>query len=99
MNPITVLKQTILAAGDSRLTGWHEDLIKKGEEAKILDQVRNSWAQSFSLTVQKLAGNIQKRDTLQHQVAELEPEVRHYQLRNRLEQDVSPTDRHPSRHI
>lgn len=42
MNPITVLKQTILAAGDSRLTGWHEDLIKKGEEAKIMDQVRSS---------------------------------------------------------
>lgn len=39
MNPEFVLKETMLAAGDSRMTEWHEKLITRGGEAKDVDSV------------------------------------------------------------
>ncbi|KAL1408377.1 Structural maintenance of chromosomes protein 5 [Vanrija albida] len=71
MNSTYVLKETMLAAGDSRMTKWHEKLITRGDAAKDVDG--------------ELATNMQKRDQLQAQVTELAPEVRYYERRQELE--------------
>lgn len=42
MAPVTVLKETMRAAGDPRLTKWHEKLIDKGKRMKELEIVRLS---------------------------------------------------------
>ncbi len=39
MLPVTVLKETMRAAGDPRLTKWHESLVEKGGKAKELEAV------------------------------------------------------------
>lgn len=39
MAPVTVLKETMRAAGDPRLTKWHEKLIDKGKRMKELEIV------------------------------------------------------------
>ncbi|WOO77751.1 Structural maintenance of chromosome0s protein 5 [Vanrija pseudolonga] len=71
MNPEFVLKETMLAAGDSRMTEWHEKLITRGGEAKDVDSA--------------LAVNMQKRNQLQTQVDALAPDVRSYEQRKELE--------------
>lgn len=39
MAPVTVLKETMRAAGDPRLTKWHEKLVDKGKRLKELEIV------------------------------------------------------------
>jgi hypothetical protein len=39
MAPITVLKETMRAAGDPRLSKWHEALIEKGLKLRKLSAV------------------------------------------------------------
>jgi len=40
MVPVIVLKETMRAAGDPRLTRWHETLVEKGGKAKDIEGVR-----------------------------------------------------------
>lgn len=37
MNPITVLKETMRAAGNPQLTQWHTELIENGSVTKTLE--------------------------------------------------------------
>lgn len=39
MQPEVVLKETMRAAGDPRLTEWHEKLVQKGVQLKEVEQV------------------------------------------------------------
>lgn len=39
MNPVTVLKETMRAAGDPNLSQWHEDLVANGSSAQDLERV------------------------------------------------------------
>ncbi|GMK53640.1 hypothetical protein CspeluHIS016_0102260 [Cutaneotrichosporon spelunceum] len=74
MNPVTVLKETMRAAGDPNLSQWHEDLVANGKAAREVET---------SLTTMT-----QKRDTLRRQVDELEPEVRNYERQQDLKKQL-----------
>lgn len=39
MNPVTVLKETMRAAGDPNLSQWHEDLVANGKAAREVETV------------------------------------------------------------
>ncbi|EKC98079.1 nucleus protein [Trichosporon asahii var. asahii CBS 8904] len=71
MNPVTVLHETMRAAGDSRLTKWHEALVEKGKVTESYDD--------------DIAKDIAARDQLQRQVDELAPDVENYEARAELE--------------
>lgn len=43
MNPVTVLKETMRAAGDPRLSQWHEELVECGGEVKDIETVRSPY--------------------------------------------------------
>ncbi|OCF62348.1 hypothetical protein L486_02016 [Kwoniella mangroviensis CBS 10435] len=74
MAPEVVLKETMRAAGDPRLTKWHEALIEKG--AKVKD-IANTYE-----------GHANVRDRLQAQVDALAPDVEHVQEREARELEV-----------
>jgi len=42
MAPVTVLKETMRAAGDPRLSRWHEELCEKGDKVKVLSGVSDA---------------------------------------------------------
>lgn len=75
MNPVTVLHETMRAAGDSRLTKWHQALVEKGKITESYDD--------------DIAKDIASRDQLQRQVDELAPDVENYEARAELEEQVS----------
>ncbi|ORX40221.1 putative nucleus protein [Kockovaella imperatae] len=70
MAPVTVLKETMRAAGDPRLTKWHETLKDKGATLQSIEDVQDR--------------DVAKRDELQKQVDRMEPDVRN--LRERADQ-------------
>lgn len=74
MTPSYTLKETMRAAGDPRLSTWHETLIAKGEEKKGLDE--------------KLETGAAKREQLQAQVDNLAPDVRSFEARENQEFEV-----------
>lgn len=74
MNPVTVLHETMRAAGDSRLTRWHESLVERGKVTASIDD--------------DIAKDIASRDQLQRQVDELAPDVENYEARAELEDQV-----------
>ncbi|WRT67659.1 uncharacterized protein IL334_004631 [Kwoniella shivajii] len=74
MAPEVVLKETMRAAGDPRLTQWHETLVEKGVNSKDL-----------SIT---LEGHVNQRDRLQIQVDGLAPDVEHVQEREAREKEA-----------
>lgn len=76
MNPVTVLKETMRAAGDSRLERWHDSLVEKGKVAMSFED--------------DIAKDIATRDQLQRQVDELAPDVENFEARAELEHQVSP---------
>lgn len=39
MAPVTVLRETMRAAGDPRLSRWHVELCEKGANVKVLSEV------------------------------------------------------------
>lgn len=41
MTPQQLLRETQRAAGDSRLTAWHDQLINTGKDLKQLQEVRS----------------------------------------------------------
>ncbi|CAK9780717.1 unnamed protein product [Cutaneotrichosporon oleaginosum] len=74
MNPVTVLKETMRAAGDPNLSQWHDDLVANGMAAKEVET--------------SLTSKTQKRDTLRRQVDELEPDVRNYERQQELKKQL-----------
>ncbi|WWC88811.1 uncharacterized protein L201_003724 [Kwoniella dendrophila CBS 6074] len=74
MAPEVVLIETMRAAGDPRLTGWHESLIEKGKNSKDIATV--------------LEGHVHHRDRLQTQVNNLAPDVEHVQEREARETEA-----------
>ncbi|BEJ13844.1 hypothetical protein CspHIS471_0310180 [Cutaneotrichosporon sp. HIS471] len=74
MNPVTVLKETMRAAGDPHLSQWHEDLVANGKAAREVET--------------SLTAKTQRRDTLRRQVDELEPEVRNYERQQDLKKQL-----------
>lgn len=75
MAPPLTLKETMRAAGNPRLTEWHEKLVTKGAEKRALDD--------------KLLSDTSRRDQLQAQVDSLAPDVQHYERRKDQEFQVS----------
>jgi hypothetical protein len=73
-----ILKETMRAAGDPRLTAWYEALIEKGSEKRLLDD--------------KLEYDVTRRDQLQIQVDNLAPDVRSYEAREEQEFQVRCTE-------
>ncbi|WVQ72935.1 hypothetical protein IAR50_002497 [Cryptococcus sp. DSM 104548] len=71
MDAVTVLKETMRAAGDPRLTKWHEKLIEKGTKASALEK--------------DLEQHIASRDKSQGQVDTLAPDVEHVREREQRE--------------
>ncbi|TYJ52059.1 hypothetical protein B9479_007336 [Cryptococcus floricola] len=71
MDAVTVLKETMRAAGDPRLTRWHESLITKGKAASSLEQ--------------NLEQHVASRDKSQTQVDSLAPDVEHVRERETRE--------------
>ncbi|OWZ53737.1 nuclear protein [Cryptococcus neoformans 125.91] len=74
MAPVTVLKETMRAAGDPRLTKWHEKLIDKGKRMKELE-----------IDVDRQTVH---RDRIQTQVDTLAPDVEHVQEREKREHEA-----------
>jgi hypothetical protein len=75
MTPPLTLKETMRAAGDPRLTEWHQKLVTKGAEKKSLDE--------------KLSTDIAKRDQLQLQMDKIRPDVEHFENRQEKVKEVS----------
>jgi hypothetical protein len=75
MSPPLTLKETMRAAGDPRLTEWHQDLVTKGSDKKALDE--------------KLNTDITKRDQLQMQMDKIQPDVEQFENRQEKEREVS----------
>lgn len=75
MSPPLTLKETMRAAGNPRLTEWHQHLVVKGNEKKVLDE--------------KVTGDIIRRDQLRSQVDSLAPDVEHFENRQNQEFQVS----------
>ncbi|ODO01361.1 hypothetical protein I350_06180 [Cryptococcus amylolentus CBS 6273] len=76
MDAVTVLKETMRAAGDPRLTKWHETLIAKGKKASALEE--------------NLDKHVASRDKSQTQVDSLAPDVEHVRERETREFEVRP---------
>ncbi|WVO23728.1 uncharacterized protein IAS62_005084 [Cryptococcus decagattii] len=74
MAPVTVLKETMRAAGDPRLTKWHEKLVDKGKRLKELE-----------IDVDRQTVH---RDRIQTQVDTLAPDVEHVQEREKREHEA-----------
>jgi chromosome segregation ATPase len=75
MSPPLTLKETMRAAGDPRLTDWHQKLVGKGHEKKNLEE--------------KLNTDISKRDQVQTQMDKIRPDVEQFENRQNQEKEVS----------
>ncbi|KAK4685434.1 structural maintenance of chromosomes protein 5, partial [Tremellales sp. Uapishka_1] len=67
MDPIQLLKDTMAAAGDARLSSWHADLCEKGTKVKAIEL--------------RLEKDVEKRNLLQNTKDTLEPEVNLFNAR------------------
>ena len=90
MAPITVLRETMRAAGDPRLSKWHETLIEKGAKLRKISAVCVSQLTTLvtGAHAQDLENDLQKQDNLQNDVARIEPDVEHYLQRAQQEREV-----------
>jgi SOS response regulatory protein OraA/RecX len=75
MSPPLTLKETMRAAGDPRLTDWHQKLVSKGIEKKALDE--------------KLNTDIARRDQVKMQMDKIQPDVEQFETRQEKEKEVS----------
>jgi SOS response regulatory protein OraA/RecX len=75
MSPPLTLKETMRAAGDPRLTEWHQKLVSKGIEKKALDE--------------KLNTDIARRDQVKMQMDKIQPDVEQFETRQEKEKEVS----------
>jgi len=75
MSPPLTLKETMRAAGDPRLTEWHQKLVSKGNEKKKLEENLNT--------------DISKRDQVLTQMAAIRPDVEQFNSRQEKEKEVS----------
>ena len=91
MTPQNLLKETQRAAGNENLTTWHEALIRSGKELKELEGVRAHLDFSrSSYTLQRIVGDKEKLATLKERNAHLEKEVKRFEERQALENQVGP---------
>jgi chromosome segregation ATPase len=82
MNPQQLLRETQRAAGDKRLTEWHDTLIESGKEMREL--------------AEKLASDRERLQTQVERNQQLERDVERFNARKTIERDVSsslPMDR------
>lgn len=96
MQPDVVLRETMRAAGDPRLTDWHEKLVQKGAKLRETESVRNAGcylAPELTFDPQDLGPNIDKRNNLQQSVNRMEPDVRRFHERE--ERQMQASDRFP----
>ena len=92
MAPVTVLKETMRAAGDPRLTRWHETLKDKGAKLQVIEDVSLAVCSSTATDyVQVQEKDVAKRDELQKQVDRMEPDVRNLREREDQQMRVSIT--------
>ncbi|VDC05841.1 unnamed protein product [Peniophora sp. CBMAI 1063] len=75
MTPQALLRETERAAGDDRLTSWHDTLINAGKERKELTEL--------------LAGDQKQLDTLQERNATLERDVQRFKERKEIEEAIA----------
>jgi len=75
MSPPLTLKETMRAAGDPRLTEWHQKLVTRGIEKKALDE--------------KLNTDIARRDQVKTQMDKIQPDVEQFETRQEKEKEVS----------
>lgn len=75
MSPPLTLKETMRAAGDPRLTEWHQKLVTKGLEKKALDE--------------KLNTDVARRDQVKTQMDKIQPDVEQFETRQEKEKEVS----------
>lgn len=78
MSPQQLLRETQRAAGDPRLTNWHDTLISAGKEMAQLVEVLNS--------------EKQKLKTLEDRNAVLEKDVQRFNERKELEREIALVD-------
>lgn len=76
MSPPLTLKETMRAAGDPRLSEWHEKLVSTGIEKKALDE--------------KLNTDVVRRDQIKTQMDKIQPDVEQFENRQEMEKEVSP---------
>jgi hypothetical protein len=74
MSPPLTLTETMRAAGDPRLTEWHQKLVVKGEEKQKLEE--------------KLSTDISRRDQVQAQLEKIAPDVVQFENRQEQEKEV-----------
>ncbi|EIW76265.1 P-loop containing nucleoside triphosphate hydrolase protein [Coniophora puteana RWD-64-598 SS2] len=75
MSPQQLLRETQRAAGDSRLTNWHDTLINSGKEHKQLQE--------------KMTDEQNTLKVMQDRNNQLEREVQRYQERMRIEKEIN----------
>ncbi|KAA1477744.1 P-loop containing nucleoside triphosphate hydrolase protein [Dentipellis sp. KUC8613] len=75
MSPQQLLRETQRAAGDERLTAWHDTLINSGKEAKELTELLNADKQQLK--------------TLEERNAILERDVARYNERKEIERKIA----------
>jgi len=75
MSPPLTLKETMRAAGDPRLTEWHQKLVTKGIEKKALDE--------------KLNTDVARRDQVKTQMDKIQPDIEQFETRQEKEKEVS----------
>ncbi|GAA6029928.1 hypothetical protein JCM8097_009173 [Rhodosporidiobolus ruineniae] len=78
MSPPELLKETQKAAGHPKLSAWHDVLIKEGKELR-----------DYQMEVDRYAEKLKRVQTKQ---TEAEKEVRAFEQRERLEQDLAVVD-------
>ena len=92
MSPQQLLRETQRAAGDSRLTNWHDTLITAGKEMAQLGEVGPIYHPKIKcahLILQVLNSEKQQLKTLEDRNAMLERDVQRFNERKELERQVS----------
>ena len=94
MSPQQLLRETQRAAGDPRLTNWHDTLISAGKEMAQLVEVCAAPAvchahhMTHRVTFQILNSEKSKLKTLENRNAVLERDVQRFNERKELEREV-----------
>lgn len=100
MSPQQLLRETQRAAGDPRLTNWHDTLIAAGKEMIQLTEVSARhivpWADVCSLRLKVLNSEKQQLKTLEDRNAMLERDVQRFNERKELERQVGFLSPSPS---
>ncbi len=91
MTPQELLKQTQLAAGNEHLTAWHQTLISSGKELRREQEVSLALGSDLldnNSRFQLVDADKDQLKTMEDRNANLERDVRRYEERRALEQQV-----------